>query len=151
MGYTNDWHANVEQFKKVSCFPNSMLDELNNVIQVYTAMREKTGKPIDITKFIITPTEIHVHGPCESFDVSFKKHPTEGIFGVDSWTFCKTEREPYDAVIKCFIMIFMKYGFFTRWSHDDYNSCAEYRKAVYLAKKCGIWHKGDAKLLGATK
>lgn len=86
---------------------------------------------------------ICLSGTCEGFEFDLCKDSRMGDrIGVDSWTFCKTCRDPYDMVVKCFLMLLQRYGFITSWRHEDSNRSDIYLDAIKFAKRCGIDTRG---------
>lgn len=138
MGYTNYWNPSKKLKKETDAFPQLMLDEMTKVVEAYNAKQKKEEMKIS---FYITQKHIDLYGEpatYESLNFSLEKEERIGRAGVDAWTFCKTAREPYDVVVKTFLVLMQKYGLIDSWSHDDNNSCSEYRKARNFAKKLGI-------------
>ena len=144
MGYTNYWTPNKTKIAATKEFPKEMLDKMHDVAEQYNkgVMIDKTiAGPIVGIK--LQPNSIVVTGSSEGFefDLYTNSRINERV-GVDSWTFCKTNREDYDVVVKSYLMLLQKYDFITDWSHDDNNRCDTYKKAIKFAKKCGIDTRG---------
>lgn len=142
MGYTNYWKPSKKLQTQTDAFPQLMLNEMTKVVESYNAKQKKEEMKI---KYYINQKHIDLYGDpatYESLNFSLEAKTEEekrfGRAGVDSWTFCKTAREPYDVVVKTFLVLMQKYGLIDSWSHDDNNSCSEYRKARNFAKKLGI-------------
>jgi hypothetical protein len=143
MGYTNYWKPNLNKINQTAVFPKEMLDQMEKVRATFNAgvMNETIDAPL--AGSVTIGDTISVRGTSEGFDFCLCKDPSTGDrIGVDSWTFCKTCRDPYDMVVKCFLMLLQKYGFITSWSHDDNNRCDTYKDAIAFAKKCGIDTRG---------
>jgi hypothetical protein len=139
MGYTNYWTPNKAKLDKMVVFPQEVIDQVKAVkekfnVEVLTKKRNENFVEGRIEKNCIS-----ISGPCEDFVFDLMPDPiTKDRIGIDSWPFCKTASEPYDAVIKCILMILTEHGLLLEWSHDDNGNCTEHRKAVALAKKCDI-------------
>lgn len=143
MGYTNYWKPNIKKINQTVAFPKEMLDQMDKVRETFNAgvMNKTIDAPL--TSSVTIGDIISVRGTCEGFDFCLRKDPDMGNrLGVDSWKFCKTCRDPYDVIVKCFLMLLQKYGFITSWSHDDNNRCDTYKDAIAFAKKCGIDTRG---------
>lgn len=143
MGYTNYWKPNFKKINQTVVFPKEMLDQMSKVRATFNAgvMNKTIDAPL--AESVTIGDTISVRGTSEGFDFCLRKDPDMGSrLGVDSWTFCKTCRDPYDVIVKCFLMLLQKYGFITSWSHDDNNRCDTYKDAVAFAKKCGIDTRG---------
>ena len=135
MGYTNYWTPNKAKLDKMVEFPQELLDKVRNIANTYNTRAD--GKLCVSIK--LNPKSIVIIGTSEGFEFDlYKDSHTGDRIGVDSWEFCKTYREPYDAVIKCVLMLLTSYGLLLEWSHDDNGNCTEHRKAIALAKKCDI-------------
>ena len=143
MGYTNYWKPNHAKINETTAFPKEMLDQMEKVRATFNdgVMNKTIDAPLAAS--VTLGDTISVRGTCEGFDFDLRKDPSTGDrIGVDSWKFCKTCRDPYDMVVKCFLMLLQKYGFITSWSHDDNNRCDTYKDAIAFAKKCGIDTRG---------
>lgn len=143
MGYTNYWKPNLKKIDETVEFPKEMLDQMDKVRATFNhavMSKEIQAKPIST---LLVGNTICINGPCEGFEFDLCKDARTGDrIGVDSWKFCQTCREPYDMVVKCFLMLLQRYGFIDSWSHDDNNSCDTYKDAIKFAKKCGIDTRG---------
>lgn len=143
MGYTNYWTPNKEKIAATKEFPKEMLQQMEKVRATFNDGVMSKEIPARLVSSVTLGDTICVRGTCEGFDFCLKKDPDMGDrLGVDSWKFCKTCRDEYDMVVKCFLMLLKKYGFITDWSHDDNNRCDTYKKAIKFAKKCGIDTRG---------
>jgi len=143
MGYTNYWKPNLNKINQTAVFPKEMLDQMEKVRATFNAgvMNKTIDAPL--AGSVTIGDTISVRGTSEGFDFCLCKDPSTGDrIGVDSWKFCKTCRDQYDMVVKCFLMLLQKYGFITSWSHDDNNRCDTYKDAIAFAKKCGIDTRG---------
>ena len=143
MGYTNYWKPNLNKINQTAVFPKEMLDQMEKVRATFNAgvMNKTIDAPL--AGSVTIGDTISVRGTSEGFDFCLRKDPDMGNrLGVDSWKFCKTGRDPYDVIVKCFLMLLQKYGFITSWSHDDNNRCDTYKDAIAFAKKCGIDTRG---------
>lgn len=139
MGYTNYWTPNKEKLNKLTVFPQEVLDQIKAVKEKFNEEVLTKKRNVDFVEGKIEKDSIFISGSCECFVFDLCKDVNTGDrIGVDSWTFCKTAREPYDAVIKCILMVLTAHGLLLSWDHDDNGNCTEHRKAVALAKKCGI-------------
>lgn len=139
MGYTNYWTPNKQKLNTMTAFPQDMLDQIKAVKEKFNEEVLTKKRNFDFVEGKIEKDSIFISGSCEGFvfDLCKDAHTGDRI-GVDSWTFCKTAREPYDAVIKCILMVLTAHGLILSWDHDDNGNCTEHRKAVALAKKCDI-------------
>lgn len=143
MGYTNYWTPNKAKIDETKCFPKEMLDQMEKVRATFNAGVMSKEIDSDLIGTVTLGDTISIRGTCEGFDFCLSKDPATGDrFGVDSWKFCKTCRDEYDVVVKCFLMLLQRYGFITEWKHDDNNRCDTYQKAIKFAKKCGIDTRG---------
>ena len=143
MGYTNYWKPNHAKIAETTAFPKEMLDQMKKVRETFNAGVMDKSIDSDLVASVTLGDTISVRGSCEGFDFCLSKDPQMNTrFGIDSWCFCKTCREPYDMVVKCFLMLLQRYGFITNWSHDDNNRCDTYKDAIAFAKKCGIDTRG---------
>ena len=139
MGYTNYWTPNKEKLNTIKCFPQEVIDQITKVKEKFNEEVLTKKRNFEFVEGYIGRDCISFSGTCEGFlFVLCKDSHTGDRIGIDSWTFCKTDREPYDAVIKCILMVLTAHGLLLSWDHDDNGNCTEYRKAVALAKKCGI-------------
>lgn len=50
------------------------------------------------------------------------------------WRFCKTNRKPYDAVVKAILIVAYEAGIVTEWSSDGEEGDIEYLNALDLLK-----------------
>ena len=143
MGYTNYWTPNIKKIDETVEFPKEMLDQMEKVRATFNnAVMSQEIQAKQISTILLGDT-ICLNGTCEGFEFDLRKDARMGDrLGVDSWTFCKTCREPYDMAVKCFLMLLQRYGFITDWSHDDNNRCDTYKNAIKFAKKCGIDTRG---------
>ena len=140
MGYTNYWTPNKDKIRQTAEFPQELLNKIHEVASAFNrgVMIEKKIKG-PIIGIRLEKDSISITGACEGFEFGLCKDSHTGDrIGVDSWMFCKTNRESYDAVIKCVLMLLTSYGLLLSWDHDDNGNCTEHRKAVALAKKCDI-------------
>ncbi len=138
MGYTNYWTPSKKLRHETDAFPQVMLDEMTKVVEAYNKKQKTEEMKIN---YNINQKAIELYGEpatYESFNIDLNKDERYGRFGIDSCEFCKTARQPYDVVVKTFLVLLQRYGFLDDWSHDDRNSCSEYRKARAFAKKLGI-------------
>lgn len=139
MGYTNYWTPNKYKLNMLTVFPPEVLDDVRRIKEKFNEEVLTKKRNTDFVEGDITDTSIQIKGPGEWLDINLKKDPSTGDrFGIDSWTFCKTAREPYDAVVKCVLMALTYHGLLIDWDHDDNGLCTEHRKAVALAKRCDI-------------
>lgn len=139
MGYTNYWTPNKAKINTIKTFPKEVLDQIKVVKEKFNEEVLTKKRNTDFVEGQIETDSICISGPCEGFVFALTPDPsTKERVGVDSWTFCKTAREPYDAVIKCVLMVLTAHGLLMSWDHDDNGNCTEHRKAVALAKKCNI-------------
>lgn len=139
MGYTNYWTPNKAKIDATKEFPKEMLQQMEKVRATFNDGVMSKEIQANLISSVTLGDTICLSGTCEGFEFDLCKDSRMGDrIGVDSWTFCKTCREPYDMAVKCFLMLLKKYGFITDWSHDDNNRCDTYKKALKFAKKCGI-------------
>lgn len=139
MGYTNYWTPNKAKLDTMAVFPQEVLDQIKKAKEKFNEEVLTKKRNFYFVEGQIETNSIWISGSCEGFVFDLRKDPRTGDrIGVDSWTFCKTAREPYDAVIKCILMVLTAHGLLLSWDHDDNGNCTEHRKAVALAKKCGI-------------
>jgi hypothetical protein len=139
MGYTNYWTPNKAKLDKMVAFPQEVIDQVKAVKEKFNEEVLTKKRNEEFVEGRIEKNCISISGPCEGFVFDLMPDPiTKDRIGIDSWHFCKTAREPYDAVIKCILMILTEHGLLLEWSHDDNGNCTEHRKAVALAKKCDI-------------
>ena len=136
MGYTNYWNIKPSFLKQNPLkFDPQMLAIMKRVVKFYN--EKQTDKNMQL-KSRLTAKRIQLYGDpatYETFDITFVKDPRLGRIGIDSFTFCKTAREPYDRVVKVFLNLLKYFKVITSWSHDDNGRCTEYRKAVAFAKQ----------------
>lgn len=143
MGYTNYWKPNLNKINQTAVFPKEMLDQMEKVRATFNAgvMNKTIDAPL--AGSVTLGDTICLNGTAEGFEFDLRRDSRTGDrIGVDSWKFCKTCRDPYDVIVKCFLMLLQKYGFITSWSHDDNNRCDTYKDAIAFAKKCGIDTRG---------
>lgn len=143
MGYTNHWTPNLKKINETAEFPKEMLDQMEKVRATFNA--DVMAKKIDsnLIGSVTLGDTIYISGTCEGFEFNLYKDSSTGDrLGIDSWTFCKTERDPYDMAVKCFLMLLQKYGFITSWRHEDSNRSEIYKDAIKFAKRCGIDTRG---------
>lgn len=139
MGYTNYWTPNKEKLNTLTVFPQEVIDQIKSVKETFNEEVLTKKRNVDFVEGKIEKDSIFISGSCEGFEFDLCKDSHTGDrIGVDSWTFCKTAREPYDAVIKCVLMVLTAHGLLLSWDHDDNGNCTEHRKAVALAKKCDL-------------
>ena len=139
MGYTNYWKPNKQKLNTMTAFPQEVIDQIKAVKEKFNEEVLTKKRNFEFVEGKIEKDSIFISGTCEGFvfDLCKDAHTGDRI-GVDSWQFCKTAREPYDAVIKCILMVLTAHGLLLSWDHDDNGNCTEHRKAVALAKKCDI-------------
>lgn len=143
MGYTNYWTPNLKKINETVEFPKEMLQQMEKVRAIFNSAVMSGELKVGLISSVTLGDTICLNGTCEGFEFDLCKDSRMGDrIGVDSWKFCKTEREPYDMAVKCFLMLLQKYGFITRWRHDDNNSCSTYKDAIKFAKRCGIDTRG---------
>lgn len=143
MGYTNYWKPNIKKINETVEFPKEMLEKMEKVRATFNSAVMSGEIQAGLISSVTLGDTICLNGTCEGFEFDLCKDSRMGDrIGVDSWTFCKTAREPYDMAVKCFLMLLQKYGFITSWRHDDSNSCDTYRDAIKFAKRCGIDTRG---------
>ena len=143
MGYTNYWKPNIKKINETVEFPKEMLEKMEKVRATFNSAVMSGEIKAGLISSVTLGDTICLNGTCEGFEFDLCKDSRMGDrIGVDSWTFCKTAREPYDMAVKCFLMLLQKYGFITSWRHDDSNSCDTYRDAIKFAKRCGIDTRG---------
>ncbi len=139
MGYTNYWKPNKQKLNTMTAFPQEVIDQIKSVKEKFNEEVLTKKRNFEFVEGNIEKDSICISGTCEGFEFDLCKDSYTGDrIGVDSWTFCKTARDPYDAVIKCILMVLTAHGLLLSWDHDDNGNCTEHRKAVALAKKCGI-------------
>jgi hypothetical protein len=143
MGYTNYWKPNLKKINETVEFPKEMLEKMEKVRATFNSAVMAGKIQSNLLGSVTLGDTICLNGTCEGFEFDLCKDSRMGDrIGVDSWTFCKTCREPYDMAVKCFLMLLQKYGFITSWRHDDSNSCDTYKTAIQFAKRCGIDTRG---------
>lgn len=143
MGYTNYWTPNLKKISETVEFPKEMLQQMEKVRATFNSAVMSGKIKAGLIGSVTLGDTICLTGTCEGFDFCLCKDPSMGDrIGVDSWTFCKTCREPYDMAVKCFLMLLQKYDFITSWRHDDSNRCDTYKDAIQFAKRCGIDTRG---------
>lgn len=148
MGYTNTWTPNKPRLDQMKEFDPDMLDEIRNVVKTYNerAAKKTTDTIHKPVKAEISSDTIRIKGTAESFDFNlwYCDGTRDGVpaiyerLGIDSWKFCKTYGDPYDAVVKCILMCLTYHGLLLSWGHDGDGNCTEHRKAIALAKRCDI-------------
>lgn len=139
MGYINHWTPNKEKLNTMTVFPQEVIDQIKSVKEKFNEEVLTKKRNFEFVEGNIEKDSICISGTCEGFEFDLSKDSHTGDrIGVDSWTFCKTARDPYDAVIKCILMVLTAHGLLLSWDHGDNGNCTEHRKAVALAKKCGI-------------
>lgn len=130
MGYTNYYY----QKPNIKEFPENFVNEIKALEKV--AKRKKIDCSFSYRKNCVI-----IDGPCENlvFKTNAKREKwmtrtkDGGVFG-----FCKTAREPYDAVIKAAIMAAFENGIVYNWSFDGDTTEEEYENGVKIAQKAGI-------------
>lgn len=143
MGYTNYWKPNLKKINETVEFPKEMLQQMEKVRATFNAAVMSREIQAGLISSVTLGDTICLNGSCEGFEFDLCKDSRMGDrIGVDSWKFCKTEREPYDMAVKCFLMLLQKYGFITSWRHDDSNRCDTYKDAIKFAKRCCIDTRG---------
>lgn len=143
MGYTNYWTPNLKKINETVEFPKEMLQQMEHVRATFNADVMSGKIESNLIGSVTLGDTICLTGTCEGFEFDLCKDSRFGErMGVDTFTFCKTTRDPYDMAVKCFLMILQRYDFITDWSHDDRNSCDTYKDAIKFAKKCGIDTRG---------
>lgn len=143
MGYTNYWTPNLKKINETAEFPKEMLQQMEKVRATFNAGVMSKDIPSDLISSVTLGDTICLYGTSEGFEFDLRKDSRMGDrIGVDSWKFCKTCRDEYDMVVKCFLMLLQRYEFITAWRHDDNNRCDTYKKAIKFAKQCGIDTRG---------
>lgn len=131
MGYTNYW---TKSNKKK--FTPGILGLVHKVISTY---EQQSGEKLVKGFFhkdeapTVTTTLIHFNvnkeDTGEDFYIDLKDGDSE---------FCKTDREPYDAVVKAVLMLLQSAGYLTKWDFDGDTDEDEYKNAVNLLQDAGI-------------
>ena len=143
MGYTNHWTPNLDKINNTVEFPKEMLDQMEKVRATFNADVMSGKIQSDLIGSVTLGDTICLTGTSEGFEFDLCKDSRTGDrIGVDSWTFCKTSRDPYDMAVKCFLMLLQRYGFITKWNHEDSNRSDIYKDAIKFAKRCGINTRG---------
>ena len=129
MGYTNSWKVK----SKPATIPQDFIEEVKSFVD----FAKKEGYDV---KFRTGEDEkgnwLCVDGEHESFYLD-----TNEGYGFDSFRFCKTNREPYDAVVKCLCSLGVQYDLFDSWDFDGDPTDDEYLDAKELAEKAGLeWY-----------
>jgi hypothetical protein len=136
MGYTNHWDIEPSFLKqKPFKFDPQMLTIMKHVVAFYN--KQQTDEKMQL-KSRLTAKRIQLYGEpatYESFDIILDKNPRLGRIGIDSFSFCKTAREPYDRVVKVFLNLLKYFKVIKSWRHEDNCRCAEYKNAVAFAKQ----------------
>lgn len=140
MGYTNYWYV-----KKTPRFiPLGYIKDLKKLcnaaesegIKLCGSKEYKEGKPHIDREYVLIN---------DATDLSdgFYLDTKEG-YGFNSWTFCKTRRAPFDAFVKCALILGVQHGLFYKWDFDGDKSDDEYKDAIKLLKKAGFKVKSGA-------
>jgi len=138
MGYTNYWNPyKPEEHDWVPKeFPKKLQDDIRKLV------RTAHAKGIEFESRVSSKT-IQIKGSCEWLTLTYVKEREEGPwhnqrFGIDNWTFCKTAREPYDAVVKGVLMLLQHYNVIESWSFDGDPLEKEYADAFHLMEAAGL-------------
>ena len=143
MGYTNHWTPNLEKINNTVEFPKEMLEQMEKVRATFNDDVMAGKIEAELISSVTLGDTICLSGTCEGFEFDLCKDSRLGErIGVDTFTFCKTARDPYDMAVKCFLMLLQRYGFITRWNHEDSNRSEIYKDAIKFAKRCGIDTRG---------
>lgn len=141
--YTNSWVVSpTVKNGQMDAFPQPMVEQMIKAVGKYN---EKQPDDYQI-EYFINQKHIKLYGDEKAVYDTFKfslesEDDVNGRLGIDSWRFCKTNREPYDVVIKVFLSLMKQYGLITSWDHGDNSKSVEYQRARRFAKKLGIeWH-----------
>lgn len=138
MGYTNYWkpYKPEENEWVPKEFPKELQDDIRKLAKTAKA------KGIEFESRVSSKT-IQIKGPCEWLTLTYVKERERGSwhnqrFGIDCWTFTKTAREPYDAVVKGVLMLLQHYNVIERWSFDGDPLEKEYADAFHLMEEAGL-------------
>lgn len=141
MGYTNYWkpYKPDESSYVPTEFPQELQDKLRKLVKTAKA------KGIEVEARISSKT-VQIKGNCEWLTLTYVKERSKGPwqgqrFGIDNWTFCKTCREPYDAVVKGALMLMEKYNVIESWSFDGNLTEVEFANAFHLMEEAGLIDK----------
>lgn len=144
MGYTNYWKVRKpEDYKDDNWVPKEFPEELLKDIR--TLVKTAKAKGIKVKLFCTNKSVCILDGeedPYESFHISFRKQHLYGDYkarpGIDTFTFCKTARHGYDAVVKGVLMLLEHSGIVEEWSFDGDMTEAEFRNAYHLMEDAGL-------------
>lgn len=133
MGYTNYWDIEKKfKAKKAATFDKAMLGLMKRVVTAYNKKHKAK------LEYKLDDKHVELFGDgatSETLNFVLTKDPKYGRLGIDSWLFCKTNREPYDAVVKVFLNLLQYFGVIHRWAHDDNIVSKIYRDAAHFAEE----------------
>lgn len=125
MGYTNYYHI-----KSLEKFPKEFVDGVQKIID---------NSPVQLDdSMIIDEHCIRVNGvpgqDCEEFWIT-------APLTSDCWPFTKTNREPYDLIVKAILILAEHRGDILtgKFSFDGKRKDKEYMRAVRYLKKLNLW------------
>lgn len=145
MGYTNYWKVRKpEDYKDDNWVSKEFPEALRADIKALVKTAKAKGIKVDL-KTCTNKTIAIRDGdadPYESFDISFTRKPMFGDqkarYGIDAFSFCKTARHGYDAVVKGVLMLLEHSGIVEEWSFDGDMTEAEFRNAYHLMEDAGL-------------
>lgn len=145
MGYTNYWKVRKpEDHRDDSWVPKEFPEALRADIKALVKTAKAKGIKVDL-KTCTNKTIAIFDGeddPYESFHISFRKQYLYADYkarpGIDTFTFCKTARHGYDAVIKGVLMLLEHSGIVEEWSFDGDMTESEFRDAYHLMEDAGL-------------
>lgn len=145
MGYTNYWHVHKpENHKDDNWIPKEFPEELRKDIR--TLVKTAQAKGIKVKLNCCTNKSVCIldgeEDPYESFHISFRKQYLYADYkarpGIDTFTFCKTGRNGYDAVVKGALILLEHAGIVSEWSFDGDMTEIEFKNAYHLLEDAGL-------------
>jgi hypothetical protein len=126
MGYTNYWtvanELTLEQKQSMRDFANKVIDNAGIVLGDYQGINQP----------IINTDEISFNGD----DTQNLSHETFCLeLTRAEWSFCKTNRKPYDIAVKACLIHAQSIGVVSEWRFDGDISEVEYIEALKLFEK----------------
>lgn len=145
MGYTNYWKVRKpEDYKEESWVPKEFSEALRKDIR--KLVKTAQAKGIKVKLNCCTKQSVCIldgdEDEYESFHISFRKQHLYGDCkarpGIDTFTFCKTARHGYDAVVKGVLMLLEHAAIVENWSFDGDMTESEFKDAYQLMIDAGL-------------
>ena len=145
MGYTNYWNVRKpEEHQEDSWVPKEFSEALRADIK--KLVKTAKDKGIKVRLRTCTSKTIAIcdedDDSYETFEISFTPQKLFGDrkqrYGIDTFSFCKTARHGYDAVVKGVLMLLEHACIVESWSFDGDMTEAEFRNAYHLMEDAGL-------------